>query len=76
VLPELYGAEMVDLFRAVKDTFDPKGILNPGVKLGMGEPLADLKVGDGAVALPADIASALRDIERTGGYSRRRLDLA
>ena len=76
VLPELYGAELVDLFRAVKDTFDPKGILNPGVKPGMGEPLADLKVGDGAVALPADIASALRDIERTGGYSRRRLDLA
>jgi FAD/FMN-containing dehydrogenase len=75
-LPELYGVEIVDLFRAVKDAFDPEGILNPGVKLGDGAPLADLKVGDGAVALPADIASALREIERTGGYSRRRLDLA
>jgi len=75
-LPELYGTEIVDLFRAVKDAFDPEGILNPGVKLGDGAPLADLKVGDDAVALPADIASALREIERTGGYSRRRLDLA
>jgi len=75
-LPEIYGTEIVDLFRAVKDAFDPEGILNPGVKLGDGAPLADLKVGDDAVALPADIASALREIERTGGYSRRRLDLA
>jgi FAD/FMN-containing dehydrogenase len=75
-LLELYGAEIVDLFRAVKDTFDPGGILNPGVKLGDGPPLADLKVGDGAAPLPADIASALREIERTGDYGRRRLDLA
>lgn len=75
-LQELYGAEIMGLFRAVKDTFDPEGILNPGVKLGAGAPLADLKVGDDAATLPADIASALRDIERTGGYGRRRLDLA
>ncbi len=75
-LPELYGAEVVDLFHAVKDAFDPRGILNPGVKLGNGPPLADLKVGDGAAPLPADIASALREIERTGDYGRRRLDLA
>jgi FAD/FMN-containing dehydrogenase len=75
-LPGLYGAEILDLFQAVKHTFDPEGILNPGVKLGDGAPLADLKVGDGAAPIPADIASALRNIERTGDYGRRRLDLA
>jgi FAD/FMN-containing dehydrogenase len=33
VLETIWGAEMVTLFRAVKDAFDPRGILNPGVIL-------------------------------------------
>ncbi|HEX8317652.1 FAD-binding oxidoreductase [Longimicrobium sp.] len=33
VLETIWGAEMVSLFRAVKDAFDPRGILNPGVIL-------------------------------------------
>lgn len=76
-LEATFGAEVVALFRAVKEAFDPAGILNPGVKLPDGRsPLADLKVGPDAVELPGDIADALRRIERAAGYDRFRLDLA
>jgi FAD/FMN-containing dehydrogenase len=33
LLEGIWGAKMVALFRAVKDAFDPIGILNPGVVL-------------------------------------------
>lgn len=33
-LKNLYGAEVFELFKAVKDLFDPYGFLNPGVKTG------------------------------------------
>ncbi|HEU5040876.1 MAG TPA: FAD-binding oxidoreductase [Gemmatimonadales bacterium] len=77
LLARVYGEEIVDLFRAVKRAFDPLGILAPGVILPSGEPpISRLKVGPGAAALPPDIARALRDIERKGGYGRCRMDLA
>ncbi|MEX0748790.1 MAG: FAD-binding oxidoreductase [Candidatus Saccharimonadales bacterium] len=34
-LKELYGDEIYALFNEVKQLFDPQGILNPGVKLGV-----------------------------------------
>ena len=34
-LPQLYGPEMYKIFEATKKIFDPHGILNPGVKLGV-----------------------------------------
>jgi len=34
-LPALYGAEVYKLFEATKNVFDPRGILNPGVKIGV-----------------------------------------
>lgn len=40
-LEQLYGAEMYQLFRQVKQIFDPYGTLNPGVKIGVG--LEDIK---------------------------------
>jgi glycolate oxidase len=30
LLPELFGAEEIEIFRQVKAVFDPEGILNPG----------------------------------------------
>jgi FAD/FMN-containing dehydrogenase len=33
-LERLYGREVYNLFRSVKETFDPKGILNPGKIVG------------------------------------------
>jgi D-lactate dehydrogenase len=76
-LVQVYGSEIVELFRLVKHSFDPLGILNPGVILPSGEaPISRLKVGSSAVQLPADIERGLREIERSGGYGRSRLELA
>jgi len=77
LLQRTYGDEIVGLFRRVKLAFDPLGILAPGVILPSGDPaITRLKVGRQAVPLPDDIARALREIERTGGYGRCRLELA
>jgi FAD/FMN-containing dehydrogenase len=77
LLARVYGEEVMDLFRRVKQCFDPLGILAPGVILPAGEPaIGRLKVGNGAAPLPDDIARALREIERGGGYARSRLELA
>jgi len=74
---DLYGPEVLDLFRSIKEAFDPLGIFNPGIILPSGEPpISRLKVGSSAVAIPADLQRALREIELTGGYGRNRLELA
>ena len=77
LLQRTYGDEIVGLFRRVKLAFDPLGILAPGVILPSGEPaITRLKAGRQAIPIPDDIAHALREIERTGGYGRCRLELA
>ena len=82
LLARFYGAEVIALFRAVKQAFDPLGILNPGIILpaddaeGCAAAMNRLKVGADAVPLPVDIARALRAIEQTGGYRRHRLEVA
>jgi FAD/FMN-containing dehydrogenase len=82
LLARVYGEEVVALFARVKRAFDPLGILNPGVILPgadagvAGRPIRRLKVGEHAVALPDDIARALRRIEQRGGYAQPRLELA
>jgi FAD/FMN-containing dehydrogenase len=83
LLARVYGDEVTALFTRVKRAFDPLGILNPGVILpcpggpgGGGPPISRLKVGTHAVALPDDIAGALRRIEQRGGYAQNRVELA
>ncbi|MGH7533178.1 MAG: FAD-binding oxidoreductase [Gemmatimonadales bacterium] len=79
LLERLYGPQIVALFRMVKAAFDPRGILNPGIKLplpGGDAPLAHLKVGSGAIAIPDDIAAVLLEIEREGGYARDLMGIA
>lgn len=74
-LEQLYGPDVVHLFRRVKAAFDPHGILNAGVKLPgpIDEALRNLKVGGAAAPIPAAIAEELREIERRGDYRRDRL---
>ena len=77
LLDRVYGPDIVSLFRLVKNSFDPGGILNPGVILPSDRPaISRLKVGEGALPIPPDVELALREIERTGGYGRSRLELA
>ena len=78
LLERVYGPGIVALFRRVKDAFDPKGIMNPGVKLPDPghRPFGHLKVGDGAAPLPPRIEAGLHEIERNAGYSLSRLELA
>ena len=76
-LPAVFGEEIVALFRRVKHAFDPRGILNPGIKVDpSGPPVARLKAAPDAAPIPDDIAQALRRIEREGGYAEDRLALA
>ncbi|MDZ4861803.1 MAG: FAD-binding oxidoreductase [Gemmatimonadota bacterium] len=77
LLPAQYGPEIMELFELVKTAFDPDGIFNPGVKLPRGSsPFQSLKVGLDVTPIPEDIALALREIERTGGYARSRVEIA
>ena len=76
-LLDVYGPEVLELFRVIKGAFDPLGIFNPGIILSSGEPpISRLKVGPNAVPIPPDVQRALREIELTGGYGRCRLELA
>ena len=76
-LIDVYGPEVLELFRLIKGAFDPLGIFNPGIILPSGEPpISRLKVGPNAVPIPPDVQRGLREIELTGGYSRCRLELA
>lgn len=82
-LDVLYGPLFVEYCRRVKAAWDPGQILNPGVKiapadaLGAGSlPPDALKVGWRAPALPAEVAAALRRVEREASWGAFRLDLA
>jgi FAD/FMN-containing dehydrogenase len=75
LLTRIFGSEIVALFERVKASFDPHGILNPGVKLGDAPSIGKLKAGAGAASIPADIAAGLRSIERTAAYATPRLEL-
>lgn len=77
IIDKVYGPEIVELFGRVKQSFDPRGIFNPGVILPSGNPpISRLKVGPSAVPLPSDLTRSLRQIELTGDYGRSRLELA
>lgn len=77
LMERLYGAEVVALFRMVKDAFDPAGILNPGVILPdpQARPLADLKIGPHAAPISRHVANALRSVERSAAWDIPKLDL-
>jgi len=77
VLQRFYGPAGMEAFRDVKRAYDPLSILNPGVIIPAADwaPLAALKVGEHAAAIPDDIAARLRDVERTAGWATPKLEL-
>ena len=78
LLERFYGPAVMALFRDVKEAYDPRGILNPGVIIPAPDwtPLADLKVGPATAAIPDDIAARLREVERTAGWATPKYELA
>jgi len=78
VLRQFLGDTVLGLFERLRKAYDPRSIFNPGVILPSADwsPLANLKVGDGAVPLPDDVAHRLRETERTAGWATPKPDLA
>ena len=77
ILERFYGTEVMDLFRAVKRAYDPLSLLNPGVIIPATDwsPVAALKVGVAAAVIPEDIATRLRDVERSAAWATPKLEL-
>jgi FAD/FMN-containing dehydrogenase len=78
VLERFYGPSLMGLLRDVKGAYDPLSILNPGVIIPAADwaPLAAMKVGEDAAAIPDDIAARLRDMERNAGWATPKPELA
>ena len=67
----------LDLFRVVKETFDPGNLLNPGVKLPLTgqQPLEMVKYDPALEPLPGPAAAALETVAREKAYATHRLAL-
>jgi FAD/FMN-containing dehydrogenase len=73
LLGPLYGPEIMECFRAVKQAFDPAGFFNPGVILGDGsDPFGALKIGADAPPLPDGIDGYLQRIEAQARWGESR----
>lgn len=80
-LDRLLGDRFMEICRRVKVAFDPKDILNPGVKIPTrgttaALPPAALKFGAAAPAIAPEVAARLRQIERDAAWGTFRLDFA
>jgi FAD/FMN-containing dehydrogenase len=78
-LEQVFGRTYADLCGKVKHTWDPTGILNPGVVVAApgARPLdLPLKVGLAAPPIPAVVAEELKRIERDAAWSTFLLGLA
>lgn len=86
LMDRVWPADVMRDFAKVKQAFDPRGILNPGVKVPLagdsgGCPftgvwrLGDIKYDPSLTPLPAPARAALDRVERERAYSRLRLEL-
>jgi FAD/FMN-containing dehydrogenase len=77
LLRRVWPEETLARFAEVKRLFDPRGVLNPGVKVPLpGQiPLDAIKYDPDAPPLPRAARTALDLVERERAYARSRLDL-
>ena len=77
LLDRVWPAKTLALFRDVKHAFDPRGVLNPGVKVPLERqrPITDVKYDPLLPPLPAEARSALDRLVRDRDYSVFRLSL-
>ncbi|MER7277106.1 FAD-linked oxidase C-terminal domain-containing protein [Dactylosporangium sp. NPDC000244] len=81
LLPRMYSAEAMDLFRAVKQAFDPGNLLNPGVLVDPDPVDADVRVASGrpvkqplAFGYHADHGDFNQAVHRCTGVGKCRAD--
>jgi FAD/FMN-containing dehydrogenase len=77
LLGKVWPAAAMRLFADIKTAMDPRGILNPGVKVPVAaqQPLGDIKYDPALPPLPAPARTALDRIERDRAWSSFRLSL-
>ncbi len=77
LLYHVWSERAMSLFSLVKNTFDPGGILNPGVKVPLAgqKPLGDIKYDPDLAPLPIEARRALDKIADERAYSTLRLSL-
>lgn len=77
LLERVWPEGTLRLFRLVKDAFDPRGILNPGVKVPLPgqRPTEEIKYDPALPPLPAAARAALDTVERDRAYATLRLSL-
>ena len=77
ILDKIWSEEARNVFKVVKDAFDPAGILNPGVKVPLAgqRPIEDVKYDPTLPALPLAARTVLDNIERDRAWHRDRLAL-
>lgn len=77
LLPRVWNDGALELFAIVKSAFDPRGILNPGVKVALSgqKPIGDIKYDPSLAPLPSDARAALDRISEERAYSELRLAL-
>ncbi|MFN2398069.1 MAG: FAD-binding oxidoreductase [Gemmatimonadaceae bacterium] len=77
LLERVWSERARSLFAAVKRSFDPDGLLNPGVKVPLPHqsPLTDIKYDPTLPPLPPEVRAALDSVERDRAWHRFRLSL-
>ena len=77
LMARVWTGEALRLFALVKSAFDPRGILNPGVKVPLAgqKPLEDIKYDPALAPLPIEARSALDKVSDQRAYSTLRLSL-
>lgn len=76
-MERVWANDAIVLFDLVKRCFDPRGILNPGVKVAVPgqKPITDIKYDPALAPLSSRARAALDLVANTRGYGRFRLGL-
>jgi FAD/FMN-containing dehydrogenase len=77
LMHRVWSEDAMRCFAEVKQALDPRGILNPGVKVPAAAepPLGDIKYDPELPPLPGEARAALDRVERDRAYATFRLDL-
>jgi FAD linked oxidases, C-terminal domain len=77
LLSRVWHKDAIRAFALVKKAFDPRNILNPGVKVPLPnqKAIGDIKYDPALPPLPAEARAALDDVVKARAYNRLRLSL-